>query len=249
MTQTSKFTAAQWDYHFQQSSKRAKLGLRDPFGADFGTIAGNHTVAELKDLITNFDSELAATQKNFDGFKGTWASAGDTSALTDWQNDWNALNARYQKARSGAESAISLSKINPLPDSAISAESDYQKVLKAFKQVDGTITKGDYDDLEKRLHDSIQYMTGNNDWSGGTVQPTATDIDQKVFSWTSPIDVLAYMKGDQKIPPGSTGLEFLKWLYDHRVAVGIGLGAIILLPYFTALTAPARALKAAIPAV
>ena len=202
-----------------------------PGGAsDFGTIAGAQTVAELQDLVNLWSTRMSQLTQAYADFSPTWV-AKDAQGYEAWTNDWNALQARYQAALSNANSAITAAKINVFtPNNMIPAPTEYLALSKAMLQCyppDGCPqAKGDWSDLFDRLT-AAQKAAGTTMLVDAPPQPTATDVDLKVFAATAPVDPIAQLTGQQAggpIPPGLmgqlTGLS--KWLAAHKTALEVG---------------------------
>ena len=63
------------------------------------TIAGHHTVAELKDWLAALDYQAGQVAQAYAAFAPKWRARDDGgAAATDWENDWKALKARYAAA-------------------------------------------------------------------------------------------------------------------------------------------------------
>jgi hypothetical protein len=140
------------------------------------TLLGKPTVAELKDLLAAKDYTIGQLDRAYADFAPTWV-ARDSAAFTDWTSDWNAFHKRYDTARTAAQRAIDFAKLNVAPESLLVAEDEYGAVLKALKQIDGTITKGDLQDLYDRIAGA-----GKTPDLSRTPQPAATDMDLRAYS-------------------------------------------------------------------
>lgn len=194
--------------------------------ADFGTIGGKQTVAELKDLLALWNERMNLLQGAFTGFSARWMQA-DPNGFNDFMNDWVHLNERYQAAVTASNQDLSLAKINPLPEDAIVAQTSYDQLSKAMRQCyppDGCpVQKGDWDDLYARYNAAAQQF-------GGSLvvdkppQPTAPDIDQQALATTAPLDVVGMITGQIAPPggpPGGTPTTGAGWLF-----VGVGAGIV-----------------------
>ena len=147
-----------WATHFRKISA----------SADFGSILGQQSVADLKDLIAAQDNSIAQLQKHFDE-----TPAENIAQDTDLLSDWNALKARYTAARGDAQAIIDLNVVSVIPDSATPAQSNYDEVLKALKQSYPTlsVTKGDLQDIFNRFPFDMSPLP----------QPVASDVDLNTF--------------------------------------------------------------------
>jgi hypothetical protein len=208
--------------------------------SDFGTIAGAQTVAELQDLVNLWSTRMAQLTQAYADFSPTWVNK-DAAGYEAWTNDWNALQARYQAALSNANSAITAAKINLFtPNNMIPAPTEYTALAKAMHQCyppDGCPqAKGDWDDLFDRIT-AAQKAAGAAVLVDAPPQPTATDVDLKVFAATAPVDPIAQLTGQQLGGPLPTGTAaglagFLKWISAHKTAIEVGavvVGAGVLL--------------------
>lgn len=139
------------------------------------TVLGKQTVAELKDLLAAKDYTVGQLDRAYADFAPTWVNR-DPTGFVDWTTDWNAFHGRYEGARTAAQRAIEFAKLNPVGDSLLVADTEYQGVLRALKQVDGTITKGDLQDLYNRIA-----AAGKTPDVSHTPQPVAPDADLRAY--------------------------------------------------------------------
>ena len=139
------------------------------------TVLGQQTVAELRDLLAAKDYTVRQIEQAYKDFASTWEKR-DASAFTDWTADWHTFRRRYDAARASAQHAIDGAKLNPLSDSLLPADAEYQGVLHALKQVDGTITRGDLQDLYNRIT-----AAGKTPDVSQTPQPKAPDEDLRAY--------------------------------------------------------------------
>jgi hypothetical protein len=139
------------------------------------TVLGQQTVAELRDLLAAKDYTVRQIEQAYAEFAPSWSSR-DAAAATQWKADWTAFRKRYDVARAGAQHAIDFAKLTPVSDSLLPADSEFQAVLRALKQVDGTITKGDLQDLYSRISSA-----GKAPDVSQTPQPTAPDADLRAY--------------------------------------------------------------------
>lgn len=119
------------------------------------TVAGQESVAELADLLRIHDDLNTKLANAYAAFSPAWV-AKDPAAFEAWTNDWNAYQARYQKAHDGAEKVIDVAKLDVVtPDTLIPAQGAYDAVMKALEQnypPDGAPrATGDFADLVDRL--------------------------------------------------------------------------------------------------
>lgn len=196
-----------------------EFGYEPSFGDN---LAGEKSIADLKDLLANWDAGMSSLGNSFAAFSPQWVNT-DPAAMAAWSNDWAALQDRYGKARADAQGAIdastsTLREVLTLGTSSLvgdqaGASSQYLEVLKAIKQsttsVDsgGTVSKGDYDDLATRLTNA-QKSVGASVFTQQVVQPTATDPGLAVLNATQSVDVIGALKGQFHSP-------VLNWIGSH----------------------------------
>jgi len=112
----------------------------------FGTEMGLYTIAELRDLLVAKDQEIDAMLNAYNAFAPSWHG----SDADDFANDWHALQSRYASARTAASSAIANAS-SFIPDNMNPADSEYRAVIGALIAHEGTVSKGDLQDLYNRL--------------------------------------------------------------------------------------------------
>jgi hypothetical protein len=135
---------------------------------------GDYTISDLVDLIAAKTTEVQAIDRSLSNIGPGWQSR-DVGSYSSFYNDWNALKARWQKALDAANSAITASKFVFSPASIIPAPTEYAGILSALAPGGDTVVSGDLTDLARRL----QNAGGQSATS--VPQPTATDIDLKIF--------------------------------------------------------------------
>jgi hypothetical protein len=150
-------------------------------GADFGTVAGHQSIAELKDLIAIQDARMAAVKKSFD--TSTWYYT-DPSAANAWITDWTALTKRYEAAKLKAEIPI---MTTPFGQSYIPAQDEFDGIMRAVQQVDGQESRGDLGELITRLRQAKISVDESS-----VPQPTAPDTDLTVRNKLPPIPALPH---------------------------------------------------------
>lgn len=148
------------------------------------TVAGQQSVAELKDFIRIRDDLQTKLGNAFAAYSPTWVQK-DPNAFVDWSNDWAALQGRYAKARANAEKVIEAAKFAPVSDTLIPAQGAFDSVLHAVKQSappdGGPVTKGDFDDLVSRLA-----AAGGDTSSIVALQPTP-GLDADLNAMNNPV--------------------------------------------------------------
>lgn len=142
-----------WNSHFRSLSKQPKAQ------AEFGTVGGLYTVAELKDLIAAKDADLAnlavLTKQAFQ----SWQTK-DSNSANAWHNDYQSLLSRYATAKTqGASMAWSAF----MPDSMTPADDAYKGVLTAINPLwqSNTNAPGSLGDLNLRLAQGSQQALAN----------------------------------------------------------------------------------------
>ena len=115
------------------------------------TLGSLYTNAELRDLLAAKDAEMGSIEKAFHAFDPTWMRD-DRNADILWLRDFNALKARYAKARASAVSKLSGDDVmDPLPENLIVADTDYRAVLSALQARSGVTAPTDLQGLWGRL--------------------------------------------------------------------------------------------------
>lgn len=190
------------------------------------TILGDHTVAEVDDLIAAKDIDMA----DFSAKRATLPYAPDSG----WDTDWAALMGRYDSAKAAyaVQRAILVAGSLLVPNSMIDAEAAYASILGAlYNQPQGstadaytdTVVTGGFQDLANRM------LAMQNPATGAPVtvnesnipQPTAPDADLNAFN----------QLGQLPIPglPGAKGVPW--WVWAGAGMVVIGLGGAIVVPF------------------
>ena len=211
---------------------------------DFGTgLFGDHSPNDVQDSINLIDARMSALSQSAGNLGPTWVQR-DPAGYTSWATDFAALQSRYAGARAAASSAT-------IPIiGAFSANSAYDALLKAIKQSappdGGPMTKGDLDDLERRL-----VAAGGQSVSPAVLpQPTSTDLDMAMYgnagfqaaanagqvaagtigSVASAVGTLAVdaTKAAGNVADASkSAFDFVAWLTAHKaVILAVGGGVI-----------------------
>jgi hypothetical protein len=117
-------------------------------------ILGQYSIAELVDLLAAKDYLLNQTETAYN----TWLAANPGSSPdASFASDWQAMKDRYAAARSKAQTAIDLAKLNVfVSNTLMPAQAEYVAVLQSMTKSatgDGGTTwgPGDIVDLENRL--------------------------------------------------------------------------------------------------
>lgn len=114
------------------------------------TILGQHTIAELKDLVKAKDYQVTQVQKAAAAFDADW-KRNDPLVRDRWVADWLAFVARYRAARAKADDAIESAKgVFAVREDVNPAEKVYQGVLDALKPAEA-YTETDFQGLHNRL--------------------------------------------------------------------------------------------------
>jgi len=188
------------------------FGGRSVEGFGLGTFLRQPSVEDLRNLINAKDYELNQIYKHYMAFWQMWETV-DLPAKLDWANDWNALLARYKKAKETAQWAFDKAAGQPWPDSVILAPDEWNTVLRALRKnwdgkTGGTLEKGDEADLEFRLSAASHK---SSDFSHEP-QPTG-DVDLEIF------------KAADK---ATKGIETVAGKIANYVPIGLAIGAGIL---------------------
>lgn len=139
------------------------------------SLAGVPTIAETRDLVAQKDYLIAQVKTKFEQSSDAWAKK-DPNELGTWAGDWGGLLSRYASARSVAEASFATSVLSPLPDELTPDPEGWSAVLRAVKQVDGVVTRGDLQDLITRM-----FNAGFPPDLSKNPQPTATDADLTLY--------------------------------------------------------------------
>jgi hypothetical protein len=213
-----------WNSHFRALSQAPHSQ------AEFGTIAGQYTIAELKDLLTAKDSDMGNLSTMVGQFFSTWQKQ-NANAANAWHNDWQTLIGRYASAKSSAQNHITLAAVNFMPDSMIPADDVYRAVLTALNpawQTNGS-APGSLSDLSQRI--ALAGASTAN--LVPTPQPNSTsDVDVNVFNKAnqatpyipSVLKVAAGAIAPGIIPTDKTEKQFdpANFLKDHWEGLAIG---------------------------
>ncbi len=198
--------------------------------SDFGALAdGTQTVSDVQDLIANWDPRMAALNAQAVGLD------------PDIQTDLAALNIRYGAATDAAKKAISDSTWDPVPVSDRPMQSAYDAILGALKQVPGTETKGDYDDLFTRIAQARAAIGQTT--VEPTVQPKTQDQGMGLYKALAPYDIIAQLTGEEApkvwpltaiLPNPGAPPDPLRWLETAITLATLGLGGIFAFRLFVA---------------
>jgi hypothetical protein len=141
------------------------------------TVLGQHTAAELRDWLAAIDYQIDQVRHAYDQFAAMW-HVRDAGAESDWKQEWHALLDRYGVARSSAQIALGLAKLDvAVPDSLIPVETEWQAVHHALAPTPGTVSKGDFQDLYGRLVEA----RGKPVDMSKVPQPKALDADLATY--------------------------------------------------------------------
>ena len=142
------------------------------------TIAGQHTVAELRDLLAAHSYSIAQTQKAINDNTAVLARHPNEYILL--LNDWNVLLARWNAAKQAA--LAELNAFHPLPENMTPAEASYVGLLKALQITYPRLytSSGDLVDIASRL----SKLEVNPDYSNMPQPRAGTDADFEVFKST-----------------------------------------------------------------
>jgi hypothetical protein len=177
-----------------------------------GTVFGDRTIAELRDLVAAKDVEMSELDAAIAAFGPTWAEK-DIDAVTAWDRDWTALLARYAPARVAAQKK--LDSTGPLSDDWTPAEGEYERLIRSLQKEDGKTSPGDHIDLVGRIIDAgakLDYRVP---------QPVANDVDLSTF--------LRASKVLKEIDPGLIGKAGFSTIETVGIGAGLALLALLLL--------------------
>jgi len=148
-------------------------------GVQFGSILGQNSLSDVQDLLATKDPNIGELESAWNAFYPTYP--GD---FGDWQSDFAALKTRWQAAKDLANLAIGVNKLNPLPNSLIPAQVEYDGLLKALKQgyPNQTVQKGDFDELYQRLSAMMGTPVPLT-----VIQPSGGDPDISILQATKPV--------------------------------------------------------------
>lgn len=191
------------------------------------TIVGQHTVTELRDLLAAKDLEVSALGKAYQSYKSQW-DLKDAAASAKFDTDYKKLRDRYFIARKDAIKRISKADNSSISPFVITAEDEWQDVLKSLKAAGdpGPTTIGDSMELYGRLAN----VGGPNPLPNGEIQPEyGSDFDLNTFNKAG--DIL------EQIDPAlvnKKGLSFIEKLAIGTVVVaGVGAAAELVLTLHT----------------
>lgn len=200
-----------WEQHFRAMKA---VGPKPRFG----TVMGEHTVAELKDLLAAKDVEIARVEQ---AYQKILDQGPPTQAVVQWKNDWDSFRTRWNSAKKDAQDAIDAWGYNLfVPDNMAIVESQYVGVVKALSQAYPELhtIPGDFVDLSARLTE----LGGVVD-SGPIPQPKpGSDFDLNALHNATAITTVIDQAGHaiQPFLPGKKTLIL--------VAIGLGLGLVLL---------------------
>jgi hypothetical protein len=192
---------------------------RGPMASGIGTVLGNPSLAELRDLLRTKDYEIDALGQAWGDLSPTWIQK-DPTAYVAWTNDFDALKTRYLAAREHAELVLGLSSLNPLnflPEKAQAAGSAWDEVLAAVSPVPNTVSPGSLHDLYNRL----EAAGGQVDLSHYPALTPGNDLDMEVLSTLNRVPAI--------LGGGNTSGFFGSGIPTWLVLSGAGLGALVLL--------------------
>lgn len=112
--------------------------------ARFGSVFGANTQGDLTDLIAAKDVNIAQVDAAYKEYVSAW-SGKEAAAAHQWELEWNALKARYAKAKDAAQ-------VEGLKHMFVTDA--YKSVLRSLQAVDSKVSPGDLVDLVGRLNDA-----------------------------------------------------------------------------------------------
>lgn len=230
-----------WERHFRAMKKTeysTEYSVSFGSDADFGTVAGSHSVAELEDLLAAQQYSIDQTKDAFNSHSQE-LSRGDQAVYQKWIADFKALQARWEPARAKAQKVIDERRaiVNSddwfaLPSTLATAEDEYKALLKAVQQSYPELrtSPGDLVDLAGRLTRMLQAIGAPKIDFSETPQPRKdTDADLNLFKSVNTVTD-SIEKAASALKPSTKMLVIL------GLSVGAGL---LILPKLLAFT-PAR---------
>jgi hypothetical protein len=211
------------------------------------TLFGNHTIAELADLLRAKDPGIPDLEKQYNAFHPTWTLTDPTSDAA-FSRDLGALKARYATATAGLHAVIDAT--SGFMANKTSAEPQYTRVWAALQKQSGVTSPGDYQELFTRLENAIQANEAarglpptklyerpassmqprhDSDWAENVIRsaPPAPKMGQPIDTgWVSPpVSSSTPPATPPPTPPG----EPWPWATALAVLLGIfGVGALLL---------------------
>lgn len=197
-----------WEQHFRAMKA---VGPKPKFG----TVLGEHTVAELKDLLAAKTVEVDRVEKAYQKILDLGPPKPEVTA---WKTDWDTFKERWSAATKEAQDAIDAWSWNPfVPDNMAAAESQYVGVLKALSQAYPELhtVPGDLNDLGIRL----TQLGGEIDNSPLPQPQPNSDFDFNALQTTNAAAQVAQHAAD------ALTLSKKTWVI---IGLGVGLGLFIL---------------------
>lgn len=143
------------------------------------TIAGQHTVAEVKELRDQKQSDIDGYNAAFQRAREAWMQA-DPVTAKEWEKDWSAFLFRWRSAMVKVGAMLAAIAAMPgqflIPDSALPAEPAWDIILEALQKTPGHFQKGDFPDLIQRW--AVAKLP---DPGLITRQPESFDVDLEAF--------------------------------------------------------------------
>lgn len=194
------------------------------------TIAGKHSVAEVRDLINAVNYRANAIEQAWEAYGLQWLP---TNARDAWAADWLAWRNRYDQT-GARRKIILLQAIKPaVPASWIEAETVWQDVQHAItRSGQGDYVTGDLPDVQGRLEAALAQMNA-----------PPLDLSHPPVGTAADVDLIAYKAVDGTVHPA---VELGDAIADtasaaiHSNPAKMLFGGILLAGglYFAATTAP-----------
>ncbi|MFI5300689.1 MAG: hypothetical protein ACHREM_21615 [Polyangiales bacterium] len=146
-----------------------------------GTVLGHASLAELRDLLRAKSYAIKQLELAYAELAPDWVVKFPADAQA-WLTDWLALQTRYTAAAANANEAIDAAAYNPLDDTLIPAQSEWDMVMRSIRQMwDGEkgnqVVRGDFADMNNRLIDA----GGRPDYSQTPQPMIKSDADLRLF--------------------------------------------------------------------
>lgn len=127
------------------------------------TIAGSHTVAELRDVLNAYNYQQDQLAKAADGGRDNWV-AKDAAGWNQWKADYDSWNASYQPVRDAANTLLAATAT--MLQNVTTCEPQYQALATAFAPMA---------DLDRRFRQGPSAAVAPS--YDQNPQPTAPDAD------------------------------------------------------------------------
>lgn len=154
------------------------------------TIAGKHTVAEVRDLINAVNYRANAIETAWERVAPSWLPQAERDA---WAADWKAWRDRYDATQARRKIILLQSIKGQMPASWIEAETVWQDVQHAItRSGQGDYVTGDLPDLQNRLAAVL-----------AALEMPPIDLSHPPVGSASDVDLAAYKAVDGTVHPAT----------------------------------------------